>query len=182
MVALSLAAGRPLVGLHVHERSRVLLLTYEDGRDEYQRRFKAACLHHDIHAADLAGRILIKSLARAEGTNTLAAVSAPEGMRETDAAQQIAEIIRRKEVDVVMLDPFIKCSGAPENDNMAVDFVARILTRLAENENVALLVLHHFRKGSTQAGDIDSVCGASSLIDAARIGCTLLPVNRRGNS
>lgn len=175
-LALSLATGRPLLRIHVHKRCRVLLLTYEDGREEYKRRFKAACLHYNIHADDIEGRILIKSLAGAEGTKTLAEVSERGGMRETGTAERIAEIIRREEADVVMIDPFIKCSGAPENDNMAVDFVARILTRLAENENVAVHVSHHFRKGAGQPGDIDSARGARSLIDAARIATTMQPM------
>jgi RecA-family ATPase len=110
-LALSLATGRPLLGIHVHKQCRVLLLTYEDGREEYKRRFKAACLHYNIHADDIGGRILIKSLAGAEGTKTLAEVSERGGMRETGTAEQIAEIIRREEADVVMIDPFIKCSG-----------------------------------------------------------------------
>lgn len=76
-----------------------------------------------------------------------------------------------------MVDPFIKCSGAPENDNVAVDFVARILTRLAENHNVAVLVSHHFRKAVGAPGDIDSARGARSLIDAARIAATLSPMS-----
>lgn len=176
MFALSLATGRPLLGLHVHKRCRVLLLTYEDGREEYKRRFKAACLHYSIKPVDIEGRILTKSLAGVEGTKTLAEVSERGGMREAGTAEQIAEIIRREKVDVVMMDPFIKCSGAPENDNVAVDFVASILTRLAENENVAVLALHHFRKGPAQPGDIDSSRGARSLIDGARIGCTLTPM------
>jgi hypothetical protein len=59
---------------------------------------------------------------------------------------------------------------------VAVDFVAQILTRLAENENVAVHVSHHFRKGTGQPGDIDSARGARSLIDAARIATTMQPM------
>ena len=158
--ALSLASGRPLVGLHVHKRCRVLVLTYEDGRAEYQRRLKAACLQHQIDPSEIGDWFLLRSLAAAEGTNTFAEVDDRGTMRETEAARQISEIIERYKVDVVMVDPFIKCSGAPENDNVAVDFVARILTRIAENHNVAVLVSHHFRKAVGAPGDIDSARGA----------------------
>ena len=58
---------------------------------------------------------------------------------------------------------------------MAVDAVARILARIAEEGNVAVVVSHHFRKGAAEAGNINSARGARSLIDAAGIALTLMP-------
>jgi RecA-family ATPase len=173
--ALSLASGRPLVGLHVHKRCRVLVLTFEDGRTEYRRRFKAACLHHNIDPEEIGEFLFIKSL---NGLGITLATSEREGvMIETDAPARIMDLIKRLEIDAVTLDPFVKCSGAPENDNVAVDAVARILARIAEQGNVAVAVSHHFRKGVVEAGNIDSARGARSLIDAARIALTLMPMS-----
>lgn len=173
--ALSLASGRPLVGLHVHKRCRVLVLTFEDGRTEYRRRFKAACLHHNIDPEEIGAFLFIKSL---NGLGVTLATSEREGvMVETDAPARIMDLIKRLEIDAVTLDPFVKCSGAPENDNVAVDAVARILARIAEQGNVAVAVSHHFRKGVAEAGNIDSARGARSLIDAARIALTLMPMS-----
>ena len=173
--ALSLASGRPLVGLCVHKRCRVLVLTFEDARTEYRRRFKAACLHHHLDPQELGGFLFIKCL---NGLGITLAKPEKEGvMIETDAPARIMELIQRLKIDAVMLDPFVKCSGAPENDNVAVDAVARILARIAEQGNVAVLVAHHFRKGAAEAGNIDSARGARSLIDAARIALTLMPMS-----
>src|SRR6516165_11153590 len=52
---LSLATARSLTGQHVFVRCRVLLLSFEDGRDELQRRLTAALLHHNINRSELKG-------------------------------------------------------------------------------------------------------------------------------
>ena len=159
----------------MHKRCRVLVLTFEDGRTEYRRRFKAACLHHNIDPEEIGDFLFIKSL---NGLGITLATSEREGvMIETDAPARIMDLIKRLEIDAVTLDPFVKCSGAPENDNVAVDAVARILARIAEQGNVAVAVSHHFRKGAAEAGNIDSARGARSLIDAARIALTLMPMS-----
>lgn len=172
--ALSLASGRALVGDHVHRRCRVLVLTFEDDRQEYRRRLRAARLHHDIGSLGR-GWCFAKSL---NGLGiTLVAANQNRVVVDTGAAERIMRVIKRHNIDVVVLDPFIKISGAPENDNAATDAVARILARIAERKKVAVLVLHHFRKGAAEAGNMDAARGARSLIDAARIACTLLPMS-----
>lgn len=172
--ALSLAIGRALVGDYVHRCSRVLVLTFEDDRDEYRRRLKALCIHHGITDVKH-GWLLVKSL---NGLGVKFATQSKSGvMVETGAPTRIMEVIKRYSIDVVILDPFIKLSGAPENDNTATDAVACILTRIAEQRSVALLVLHHFRKGAAIAGDMDAARGAKALIDASRISYTLLPMS-----
>jgi AAA domain len=52
---MSLATGRPLSGQHVFKRSRVLLVSLEDDRDELRRRIAAACIHHGVERAELQG-------------------------------------------------------------------------------------------------------------------------------
>lgn len=171
---LSLASGRALVGDHVHRRCRVLMLTFEDDRQEYRRRLRAARLHHDIGQIGR-GWCFIKSL---NGFGlTLVEPNRDRVVVDTGAGDRIMQVIERHNIDVIILDPFVKVSGAPENDNAATDAVARILARIAEQKNVAVLVLHHFRKGAAEAGNMDAARGARSLIDAARIACTLLPMS-----
>jgi hypothetical protein len=152
----------------------VLVLTFEDDRQEYRRRLRAARLHHAIGQIER-GWCFVKSL---NGLGiTLVEPDRERVVIDTGAADRIMRVIGRHNIDVVILDPFIKISGAPENDNPATDAVARILARIAEQRNVAVLVLHHFRKGAAEAGNMDAARGARSLIDAARIACTLLPMN-----
>lgn len=173
--ALSLATGRPLIGLHVHHRARVLLVTLEDGREELKRRLKAACIHHGVDPAELDGWLFVKALSGEQAT--LSTIGANGAMIDTGAAAEILDVCKRHRIDAAMADPFVKFSGAPENDNQATDFVCRLVSRIAETANVAAVVAHHFRKGVAPAGDIDSARGARALIDAARIALTLLPMS-----
>src|SRR5262245_54021823 len=52
---LSLATGIPLVGDHVFVRSRVLVVSLEDPRNEVRRRIAAAKKHHPINPDTLTG-------------------------------------------------------------------------------------------------------------------------------
>jgi RecA-family ATPase len=169
--ALSLATGRDLIGMRPHHRARVLLVTLEDDRAELLRRIKAACLHYEIDRADVAGWLRVKALAGQ--SVTLATVTPAGDMAETPATGEIIEAMRRHAADVLIADPWVKLSGAPENDNGATDFVVKLLSRIAGEANAAVAVAHHHRKGAATPGDTDSARGAKSLIDAARIGLTL---------
>lgn len=169
--ALALATGRRLAYFYVHRRARVLVITAEDTRSELQRRLRACCIQHAIDAKDLHSWLFVKSL---NGVGvTFATAGADGAMQETETATGIIDVITAKNIDAVMLDPFIKVSGAPENDNTATDFVCRLLSRIAEAGHVAVAVAHHYRKGPNPAGNIDGARGARSLIDGARIALTL---------
>ena len=102
-----------------------------------------------------------------------------EGMAvlPTSAPGFIEEIITSLGIDVVTFDPFVKCSGVPENDSIAVDRVVQILAGICERKNVGCVVLHHNRKGQHEPGNMETSRGASSLIDGARIGLTLTPMS-----
>lgn len=171
-LAMSLATGRPLIGEKVHHRARVLLVTAEDGRDELRRRLRAARMHHEIGKLDDWLRMVVL-------TGRDAAIATMDQGRaiETGNAARIEKIIRDRRIDAVILDPMIKLAGVPENDNTAVDFVMRLLVGIADSCNVAIMLLHHVRKGSLEPGSADAARGAKSLIDAARLAFTIAPMS-----
>lgn len=177
-MALSLATGKRICGEHVHKRCRVMILTLEDGREEYKRRFRAACIHHGISPEDIGGRVYVRSLTSSYSSgHTLVSVDDRGEIIQTGMADKIANIVRKHAIDVCIFDPFIALSGAPENDNTAVDRVAKILTGLAESLDIAIFVAHHFAKGEAAPGDASKVRGASALVDASRFSCTLMPMS-----
>ena len=59
--ALALATGRPITGEHVFVRSRVLIVSLEDSRDELRRRIHAARLYHKISAAEVKGWLFLSA-------------------------------------------------------------------------------------------------------------------------
>src|SRR5947207_3054351 len=56
---LACATGRRLTGEHVFRRCRVLLISFEDDRDELRRRIRAAMKHHGIAPADVKGWLIL---------------------------------------------------------------------------------------------------------------------------
>jgi hypothetical protein len=169
--ALALATGRPLTGEHVFLRCRVLIVCLEDSLDELRRRVRAARLHHGVIADELGGWLYywapagLKIAEQRDGSHTVA---------PGDLEQQLRTFIAERKIDLIILDPLVKTHTAEENDNTALDAVACILARLAEDLNCAVDILHHERKaGAPEAGDPNRGRGASSFRDAARLLYTL---------
>lgn len=166
---LSCATGLSLTGERVHVRSRVLILSLEDGKDELRRRVLALLLHHNIKPETIKGWLFLSTPPKAirlanikEGT--------PEIGKLTDI---INKEITTRNIDIVCLDPFIKSHGMSENDNNSIDFVCGLLTDIGIEHDCAVDTPHHTRKGIGVPGDADRGRGASSMKDAARLVYTL---------
>lgn len=173
--ALSLAVGRALTGDYVHRRCRVLIVTAEDGIDELSRRIHAARMHHGVTLDD---SIAVLCLVEPGGSDSHVGVKLVEPddsgqFVESAYVPRLIATARAHRADVVIMDPFVKLSGAPENDNTASDQAMSAMSRWAISENVAILLLHHVSKGGMVAGDMDKARGASAAVDAARIGLTM---------
>jgi hypothetical protein len=171
---LALATGRALTGEHVFRRCRVLLLSFEDDKDELNRRLAAALIYHQIDRAELKGWLFI---AAPKGIK-LAEMN--QGKRQIGALEKtLRDAIARRKPDLIGLDPFIKVHALEENDNGAMDFVCDLLTRLAIEHDIAIDVPHHTRKGTPAAGDADAGRGGSSIKDAGRLVYTLTPMSEK---
>jgi hypothetical protein len=165
---MALATGRPLSGQHVFQRSRVLLVSLEDDRDELRRRIAAARMHHGVDLAELKGWLYCwtpKGIKLAEIKDN----ARQKGQLETLIRAKIAS----RKFDLVALDPFIKLHTMEENDNTAMDFVCDLLVKITAECNVAVDAPHHTKKGQIAAGDADAGRGASSQRDAGRLLYTL---------
>jgi hypothetical protein len=165
---LSLATGKPLSGQHVFKRSRVLIVSLEDDKDELRRRLKAACIHYGIKPAELKGWLFCaapKGFKLAEMKNGGRQIGMLEKMLRRD--------IERWKPDLVSLDPFIKLHALEENDNGAMDFVCDLLVQLSIQYDIAVDAPHHTKKGNVVAGDADAGRGASAARDAGRLIYTL---------
>ena len=157
----------PLTGEHVFQRCRVLILSLEDGPDELRRRLRAARLYHKIEQDELKGWLFMDALGRKDGKlMTLDQYGRPIlGI----LAARLEHTIVERQIDIVMLDPFIKTHGLAENDNNNIDAVAQILTDIAIKYNIAVDVPHHMAKGAADPGNANKGRGASALKDALRL-------------
>lgn len=169
---ISLAIGRPLCGQHVFRRCRVLLISLEDDRDELQRRIAAVLVHYNIKRAELKDWLFCASpkLAKLAMLKNKTRIIGP-------LEQQIREAIKRRNPDIISLDPFIKTHALEENDSGDMDFVCDLLARMAVEFNVAVDSPHHVHKGQVTPGDADSGRGSSGIRDAGRLVYTLAPMS-----
>jgi hypothetical protein len=169
---ISMALGRSLCGQHVFRRSRVLLISLEDDRDELQRRIKAVLDHYGIDRDELSGWLFCAApkLAKLAEMHNRARVIGP-------LEQQLRAAIERRKPDIISLDPFVKTHSLEENDNVAMDFVCDLLARMAVEFNIAVDSPHHVHKGTITPGDADSGRGASGIKHAGRLVYTLVTMS-----
>jgi hypothetical protein len=82
---------------------------------------------------------------------------------------QLVEELQAKQIDVLIIDPFVSCHSVSENDNNAIDMVAKEWSRIADKCDCAVELVHHTRKGyGTGAYDVADGRGASALLNAIR--------------
>jgi len=172
-MALALCTGRPLLGADVWGGpKRVWMWNLEDGLNDLAFSIQGAALHWDIGPADIDGRLFVDS--GLDGAALKLAIQDREGARVDMEASRgmVAEMVAR-DIDVLIIDPFISSHGLAENDNAAIDLVAKEWSRIASQAGCAVILVHHARKTGGEAVTAESSRGASSLVDAARGGLAL---------
>jgi hypothetical protein len=165
---LAQVSAKPLLGVPVPRALRVWLWNLEDPQEETARRIQAAALHYRLTPEDIGDRLFVDSgrdqrLVMATSTRNGAVIVRPviDGL--------IAEIVAR-EIDVIVIDPFVSCHEASENDNGAMDMIAKEWARVADAGNCAVHLIHHTRKlgGNETEVTTESSRGAKALTDACR--------------
>jgi hypothetical protein len=68
----------------------------------------------------------------------------------------------------MILDPFVSCHRVAENDNPAIDAVAKKFAEIADETCCSIDLEHHIRKTNGNEATVDDGRGASSLAGAAR--------------
>ena len=163
----AMAAGRPLLEPDgpLHRPLRVWYINAEDPRDEIDRRFAAAALHFGITNDDIGDRIFTDT-----GREQEFVIMRQEG-RDMKLVQPMAdsmvEEIKARGIDVVIVDPFVSTHELPENDNSAMQQVARAWVDIAQRGNCCVEVIHHIVKGQAEV-TADSARGGGALKDKAR--------------
>jgi len=167
--AIELATNRELLGHHIYQRCRVLVISLEDDREELRRRLAAICAHHNINPAELKGWLFCRDLKRVK-----LATRDKNGERQAGPLESmLGRAIARTRCDLLVLDPFVKLHGLAENDNADMDFVCEQLIAIAQDCNIAVDSPAHTHKGAITAGDADARRGASAQRDAGRLDYTL---------
>lgn len=164
---ISMTTGRDIYDKGLPEgRLRVWFYNLEDPRDEIERRIHATVQRFNINPAETGDRLFLDS---GRDAPLIIATETPDGVKIARPVVDdlIAEMLDRK-IDVLIVDPFISSHGVSENDNNAIDMVAREWNMIAERTGAAINLVHHVRKQNGAEATADSARGASALIGKAR--------------
>lgn len=165
--ALAMTSGRALSGTKPPAPLKVWLFNAEDPRDELERRIMAACIHYNLKPEDVEGKLFLDTGREQE------LVVAKEDKRNGVTIQEpiveaVVQQIERYGIDVMIVDPFVSTHGVNENDNGAIDKVAKLWAQIADFTNCAIDIVHHLRKVADREATVEDARGAVSLIGAAR--------------
>lgn len=162
-----MVTGRPLLNADgpLTKPLRVWWINAEDPQDEIARRFHGAAKHFGVTNEQIGGRLFTDSgrdqefvIARQEGRDLKIVEPFVEDM--------VAEI-RRREIDVVIIDPFVSTHEAQENDNGAMQRVAAAWVRVADEGNCCVELVHHVSKNQGEV-TADSARGGGAFKDKVR--------------
>jgi|GEM_PF-6420109 len=165
--ALAMVTGRPLLDPDgpLTKPLRVWWINAEDPQDEIDRRFHAAAKHFSITNDQINGRLFTDS-----GRDQSFVIAKQEGrdlkVVEPFVADLVAEI-RRRQIDVLIVDPFVSTHEAQENDNGAMQRVTAAWVRVADEANCCVELVHHVTKAQGEV-TAESARGGGAFKDKVR--------------
>ena len=71
-------------------------------------------------------------------------------------------------IDALIVDPFVSCHAVKENDNGAIDKVAKTFASIADRTDAAVELIHHARKTNGAEVTVEDGRGAVALLAASR--------------
>ena len=130
--AVAMASGRKLHDADPNGLFRIWYWNGEDPREEIERRVAAIMKHYGVGAADIGDRLYFIS-GRDDGMEMIIASQTKHGTTIARPVEDaLAEALIAGKFDVLMLDPFVATHRVSENDNMAIDAIAKTLGRIAD--------------------------------------------------
>jgi AAA domain len=165
--ALAMVSGKPLLGTSPPQKLRVWLWNLEDPIEETTRRVQATAKFYGLNPDDIGDRLFVDS--GRDQSMVIATTRNGVSIVIPVIDKIIAEMLGHG-IDVLIIDPFVSCHQLSENDNQAMDMVAKEWAKIADRTNCAIELVHHTRKqGGTEVEvTTESARGAKALTDACR--------------
>lgn len=172
---IALARGQA-IGDFVPPRS-MLTVNYnvEDDRDEQRRRYSAALLAQDLPSDTIRNKVI---RCGPHDIGTLFERDDKGKLVGTEALKRLAKLVSESGADVLICDPLAELHTEEENDNTAMRTVIAAFRTMAKRLDIAIMVLHHDRKGTSAPGDMDRMRGASAITGAVRVMLTLTTMSQ----
>jgi len=175
-MALMLASGKPWAKWRPKKKCRVLVINAEDDIHEQRRRMVAAQTVMGFTAergmvmlADTPDNILMSS-----------ADPVKKSLIATPLVNQLVDVIRHYQIDVVIVDPFAETFDGDENSNGDTKWAMKIWRdQIARPTGCAVYLVHHTTKGSEdKAGSADAIRGGGAIVNSARLAATLFVMTK----
>lgn len=176
---LSLASGREdILGKTVWGGLKtVWYWNLEDTLPELEMQFTAASMFHRVTKEACGHRVFLDS--GPEGSALCIAVEDRDGFKiAVPVVEGLIAELKARQVDVLVIDPFVSSHAVSENDNGAIDAVAKVWARIAKEANCAIVLVHHTKKLAGEKVTAEASRGAVALIAAARITLVLNRMDR----
>lgn len=176
-IAMSLASGYDFLERRLPEKKvSVWLWNLEDDRVELERQFSACSMHYGIRPEHCGERLYVDSGLDKE---LCTAIEDERGFKLLEPVYEAlkAELLRRQ-IDVLVVDPFVSSHRITENDNVMIDKVAKRWKRLATETGCSIVLVHHTKKTGGREIKAEDSRGAVALINAARSTLVLNPMTR----
>lgn len=168
--SLSLVVGKNLfTGERLKRKYKVWWFNLEDPRDELDKKVWGVMRYYKLDLDTVRNGLFVDSGREQDLRVALASKNDPAKIDE-EIVGLLIEYIQRNKIDVVIIDPFVSSHGVNENDNGAIDRVAKIWNQIAEHGDCAIDIVHHIKKVDEEKKRATSEDGrgASSLASAAR--------------
>ena len=170
--AAALATGERCHGFRPVGVLRTVVFNVEDDAHEQARRLSGVLAGMGKRPADVAGNLM---RAGPIGPGTLFQFDPVGGsVVPTPAMTALEADLAAFGADVLIVDPLAELHDAEENNNSAMRGVLAAFRDLARRLNLAVLIVHHGRKGQAVAADPDAGRGASSIVGACRTVLTIV--------
>lgn len=169
---LCLVTGRKLLDEWVDQTGlRVWVYNLEDPRDEMERRVIGAMIFHGVKPEEVKGKLFLDTGRERPLCTAIEAVDGAIIVKPEMDALEAA--IKEREIDVLIVDPFVSSHRVSENSSGAIDLVAKEWARLADRCNCAIELVHHTRKTGGADATTEDGRGSTALMGAVRSGRVL---------
>ena len=170
---LEMVSGKPLLTGRTAKPLRVWYFNLEDPRDEIDRRIAAACIAYKLDPDRHCWPPLHRHRARAGLDHCRLPRRPAPHHHQHCAGRWRHRRVKRRTIDVLIIDPLKRIHAVDENDNTAMDLVTQQLTRIADECDCGVVVVHHTRKSAGQEITAETSRGAKAVVDASRVIRTL---------
>jgi hypothetical protein len=166
--ALAQVSGRDLIGVTPSGRLRVWCWNLEDPQEETARKVQAAAKHYGLGPEDIGDRLFVDS--GRDQKLVIATMNKDGPTIVRPVVDALIEEVIAKQIDVIVIDPFVSCHETPENDNNAADRIVKEWAAVADRRNCAVHLVDHTRKAPAGTEvTTDSARGGKAKTDGARV-------------